>query len=79
MVTHVRLPQIHKILPEVDLESSRSPAKSESWKKTIDSAEPCFPYDNIAGDHLCDECRPSNELSVCHRLQSISRLLLQVC
>ena len=27
---HVRLPKIHKIRPEVDLESSRSPAKSES-------------------------------------------------
>ena len=30
MGTSVRLPLIHKTLPEVDLESSRSPAKSES-------------------------------------------------
>ena len=33
MVTNVRLPKIHQIHPEVDLESSRSPAKSESWNK----------------------------------------------
>ena len=29
--TNVWLPKIHKILPEVDFESSRSPAQSESW------------------------------------------------
>ena len=29
--TNVRLPKIHKIPPEVDSESSRSPTKSESW------------------------------------------------
>ena len=33
MGTNVLLPKIHKILPEVDFESSRSPAKSESWSK----------------------------------------------
>ena len=31
--TNVRLPKIHKIPPEVDFESSRSPAKSESWNR----------------------------------------------
>ena len=31
--TNVRLPKIHKTLPEVDFESSRPPAKSESWNK----------------------------------------------
>ena len=30
MGTSVRLPKIHKIHPEVDFQSSRSPAKSES-------------------------------------------------
>ena len=30
---NVRLPKIHKSLPEVDFESSRSPAKSESWNR----------------------------------------------
>ena len=34
MGTNVRLPKIHKTSPEVDVESSRSPAKSESWNKT---------------------------------------------
>ena len=29
--TNVWLPNMHKSLPEVDFESSRSPAKSESW------------------------------------------------
>ena len=33
MGTNVRLPNIRKIPPEVDFESSRSPAKSESWSK----------------------------------------------
>ena len=33
LVTVVRLPKIHKTPPEVDYESSRSPAKSESWNK----------------------------------------------
>ena len=31
--TKVRLPKIHKTPPEVDFESSRSPAESESWNK----------------------------------------------
>ena len=68
METNVRLPKIHEIHPEVDLESSRSPVKSESWNKPIDTAEPCSPHDHIAGDHLCDECWLSNELSACHKL-----------
>ena len=38
---------------------------------TIDNAEPCFPHDNIVGDHLCVECRKSKEPSVCHKLVSI--------
>ena len=29
--TNVRLPKMHNVPPEVDFESSRSPAKSESW------------------------------------------------
>ena len=32
--TNVWLPNMHKSPPEVDLESSRSPAKSESWKSS---------------------------------------------
>ena len=33
MGTNVLLTKIHKTPPEVDFESSRSPAKSESWNK----------------------------------------------
>ena len=33
MGTNVRLPKIHRIPPDVDLEFSRSPAKSESWNR----------------------------------------------
>ena len=34
-------------------------AKSESWKKPIDNAVPCFPHDDIVGNRLCDECKKS--------------------
>ena len=64
--------KIHKIPPEVDFESSKSPAKSESWKKTKSAnAEPRYPHDNIDGIHSCDECRISIILNVCHKLMSI--------
>ena len=29
----------------------------------IDNAELCYPHDNVASSHLCDECVKSNELS----------------
>ena len=41
---------------------------------SIDNAEPCYPQDNIAGSHLCDECGKSRVLVVGHRLQSIQCL-----
>ena len=37
----------------------------------IDNAEPCHPHDNIVGSHLCNECKKSTELNVCHELLSI--------
>ena len=33
----------------------------------------------IVGDHLCDKCKLSNELSVCHKLLSILWLVERVC
>ena len=30
----------------------------------------CFPHNNIASIHLCDECTRSNAPNVCHRLRS---------
>ena len=39
----------------------------------------CFPHDNIACNHMCDECKRSNELHFCHKLLSISLPHEQVC
>ena len=44
----------------------------------IDNAER-FPHDNIVGGHSCDECRLSNEPSVCHKLLFTLWLLEQAC
>ena len=47
---------------------------------TIDTADPCYPHDNIVESHLCDECMNFMLSSVCHTLLSILCLLLwQVC
>ena len=43
MGTNVRLPMIHKIPPDVDFESSRSPATSESWNKPNRQCWAVFP------------------------------------
>ena len=79
MGTYVRLPKIREIHPDVNFESSTSPAKSESLIDAIDNVELYYSYNNIVGIHLCDECKRSNELSVCHKLLSIPWLLEQVC
>ena len=52
--------ELRKIHPDVDLESSRSPAKSESW-----NVELYYPHDNIVDSNLSDECMKSNDLSAC--------------
>ena len=44
----------------------------------IGNAVPCFPHDNIDGNRLCDECKKSSLLVVCHMPESILWLLLQV-
>ena len=64
MVTNDRLQKIQRILPEVDLESSRSPAKLSVGVNPFNSAVQCFPHDNIVGSRLCDEFVKSNEPSV---------------
>ena len=68
--TNVRLPKIHKILPEVDLEFSRSAGKVSLGTLPIDNAAPYYPNGNIVCDHSCDEREKSNEPRVCHRLGS---------
>ena len=46
--TSVLLPKMHRIPPDVDFESSRSPAKSESLETIlICIVVPCFPQNNI--------------------------------
>ena len=76
---HVWLPNMHNVPPEVDFESSRSPAKSESW--------------NCASRHCCAVC-PTwqyclyllvqwmweiNALNVCRMLWSTLWSHVQVC
>ena len=41
--TNVWLPKIHNVPPEVDFESSRSPAKSESWNSPSQHCSAVFP------------------------------------
>ena len=66
-------------LPDVDFESSRSPAKSESWNDPNRIAVLCFPQDNIVWIHMCDECTRSNVPSVCRELWSILWWHEQAC
>ena len=56
----MRLPNLHKIPPEVYFESSGSPEKKNLGINPIDNAELCYPHDNIAGSHLSDECKRSS-------------------
>ena len=61
--TNVWLPKMHKSLPDVDFESSRSPAKSESWNNPIlhcCAVLPTWQY-----------CLRSNVPRICHKLWSI--------
>ena len=39
----------------------------------------CFPHDNIVRNRLCDECKKSALLIVCHMLESILWLISQAC
>ena len=62
--TNVRLPKMHHTLPEVDFESSRSPAKSESWIKPNLKCCAVYPHDHVVGNRLCHECKKSSQTSV---------------
>ena len=77
--TNVWLPKMHKSPPDVDFESSRSPAKSESWNSPNLHCFAIFPHDNISCIHLCDACKRSNEIIVCHNLWYILWSIVQVC
>ena len=50
-----------RLLPKL-IWSLQGPQQSLSLGiNPIDNAEPCFPRDNIVGDHSCDECKLSNQ------------------
>ena len=70
--TNVWLPEMHNVPPEVDFESSRSPAKSESWKQSQSALfRQYYPHDNIVCIHTYDEFLKSIDSSVSHRPWSI--------
>ena len=80
--TNVWLPKMHNVPPDVDFESSRSPAKSESWNSPnlhCLAVFPCFPHDNTVCINMYDECKISNEIIVCHKPWSILWSIVRVC
>ena len=69
--TNVWLPKMHNVPPEVDFESSRSPAKSETWNSPSLHCSAVFPHDNDVCIHMYDEFLKSIDSGVCHKLWSI--------
>ena len=69
--TNVRLPKIHKTPPDIDFESSRSQAKSESWNKPVENAKPFYPHDNIVAVTCVVHVWNQYCQFVCHKPQSI--------
>ena len=76
--TTVRLPNVHKILSDVDFGPSKSPAISEFRTNPIDNAVLHFTRDNIDGS-LCNECKKLIVQIICHKSVSILWLSVQVC
>ena len=54
---NVRLPKMHKTQPDVDFESSRSPAKSESWSNSNRQCWAGLPTWQHWRNHSWNECR----------------------
>ena len=77
--TNARFPKVHRIHPEVELESSRSTASPSLGTVPIENAALSYPHGFIVCEHSCEECKRSNAPSVCHKLLSISSLLVHVC
>ena len=70
--TNVWLPQMHNVPPEVDFESSRSPAKSESWNSPSLHCLAVLPtWQYCPYSHVWWKMK-SIDSGVCHRLWSIS-------
>ena len=77
--THVWLRNSHNVPPEVDFESKRSPAKSESWNSPIGIVMLYFPRNNMVCTYSRNECKWSNVLDVCRKLWSTLWSHVQVC
>ena len=69
--TNLWLPKTHNVPSDVDFESSRSPAKSESWKNPSLHCLEHYPHDKRFCIHMHDECKKSNDIIVCHKIWSI--------
>ena len=70
--TNVWLPKTHNVPPELDFESSRSPAKSESWNSPSLHCFAVFPtLQYCLYSHVYDEYMKSIDSGVCHRPWSI--------
>ena len=59
MVTNVGLPKILKISPKLILSPQGRQQNLSRGINPSDNAGPCFPYGNMVGNNLCDECRNS--------------------
>ena len=63
---------MHNVPPEVDLESSRSPAMSESLETVpVCIAWQYYPHDNIVCIHMYNEYMKSIDSGACRKLWSI--------
>ena len=69
----------HNAPPDVVFESSRSPAKSESWNSPSRHCLAVLPTWHIVCIHMYDECGMLIDSGVCHRPWSILQLIVQVC
>ena len=74
--TSVWLRKTHNVPPEVDFESSWSPAKSESWHSPNLHCFAVLPSWNLVGIHMCDEYMKSIDSGVCHKPWSILWLIV---
>ena len=69
--TNERLPKTHNVPPEVDFESSRSPANRSLEPVPVCIVLQYFPHSKTVCIHMCDECKISIDSGGCHRLWSI--------
>ena len=65
--TNVWLPNMHNVPSEVDFESSRFHVKSESWNSPSLHCLAVLHTYNTLCIRMCDGCKISNDLIVCHR------------